>query len=161
LCQHAVIDFVNKVFVLGDREFSMHFSTKDTCPVQAVSLIPRAPYKVINDVIDAFSDIFSHKDTPLGVARNLPLVSIDTGDHSPIRQRAYRLPFSKREECEKLIQQMLREGIIRESDSPWASPVVMTPCKEGWHYALLCRLQKNQRHHQKESLSSSLGSGRL
>jgi transposase InsO family protein len=96
-----------------------------------VSIIPRAPYKVINDVIDAFADIFSHKDTPLGVALNLPLVSIDTGDQSPIRQRGYRLPFSKREECERLIQQMLSEGIIRESDSPWASPVVLTPKKDG------------------------------
>jgi hypothetical protein len=131
LCEQAVVDFVQKVFILGDREFPLRLSRCDSCPVQSVMLLPRSPHEVVNNVIDSYADVFSQRDTPVGTARSLPLVTIDTGDHSPIRQRPYRMPFSKREECEKLVQQMLKEGIIRESDSPWASPITMVLKKDG------------------------------
>lgn len=49
---------------------------------------------------------------------------IQTSDSQPIAQHPYRVPDAHREGVEKEIQWLLENGIIRESDSMWASPMV-------------------------------------
>ena len=56
--------------------------------------------------------------------------SILTGDHPPIKQRPRRTPIAFKGEEEKEIQDMLKRGIIRESSSPWASPIVLVKKKD-------------------------------
>ena len=56
---------------------------------------------------------------------------IETGTHPPIKQRPYRLAQSTAEKASKEVKEMLENGIIRHSNSPWASPVVMVPKKDG------------------------------
>jgi hypothetical protein len=45
---------------------------------------------------------------------------------SPIHTRPYRLPESQRGEIDKQVDKLLKEEIIRESNSPWNSPVSRT-----------------------------------
>ena len=56
-----------------------------------------------------------------------PLVKryIDTGNAKPIKQRAYRISHHQRKEIRKQVEEMLQNGIIKPSVSPWASPVVL------------------------------------
>ena len=56
---------------------------------------------------------------------------IDTGDATPIRQRAYKLPVFKRQEVERQVKEMLDQGIIRPSSSPWSSPITLVEKKTG------------------------------
>ena len=49
----------------------------------------------------------------------------------PIAQRAYRAPLTKRFVIEKEIDDMLAKGIIQPSASPWSSPVLLVPKKDG------------------------------
>jgi hypothetical protein len=56
---------------------------------------------------------------------------IDTGDKLPIRQRYYRASQAEKQFIESEIRRMLRQGLIRTSDSPWASPVVLVMKKNG------------------------------
>ena len=42
----------------------------------------------------------------------------------PIKQRPRRLPYAYREESEKQIKEMLENGVIKPSTSPWSSPIV-------------------------------------
>jgi len=49
---------------------------------------------------------------------------IDTGDSSPRRQPARLVPFAVRREVATQLRKM-QEGVIRPSNSPWASPVVL------------------------------------
>lgn len=131
LCRMSVIDFSNGIFQLGDKKFPMVTTMEEFCPLMATSCIPRASHDVINQVLDAYDDIFSQKTTPVNVAQSLPPVVIDTGSVEPIRQRAYRLPFAKRQKAEECIEEMLKDGVIRPSDSPWASPITLVPKKDG------------------------------
>ena len=55
---------------------------------------------------------------------------IDTGNHVPIAKAAYRTTPAKKTFIENEIQDMLKKGIIRESKSPWAFPVVIVEKKD-------------------------------
>jgi transposase InsO family protein len=48
-----------------------------------------------------------------------------------VHYRPYRLAPIEREKVDQLIQELLNNGIIRESDSPFASPVILVKKKDG------------------------------
>ena len=50
---------------------------------------------------------------------------------SPINTRPYRLPESQKEEVDRQVKQLLEEGIIAKSESPWNSPLLVVPKKPG------------------------------
>ena len=50
-------------------------------------------------------------------------MTIDTGDHPPIKLKPYRTPLNKRHIVEKAVDDMLEAGIIIRSGSPWGFPV--------------------------------------
>ena len=58
-------------------------------------------------------------------------VTINTGDHPPIRQRPYRTPLARRKLVDECIDQMLKDRVIIPSNSPWASPICLVPKKDG------------------------------
>ena len=51
-------------------------------------------------------------------------VTIDVSDAQSIAQRPYRVPDKMKTQVEEQIRKLLEEGIIEESTSYWASPVV-------------------------------------
>ena len=58
---------------------------------------------------------------------------IDTGDAIPKKQSPRCMPFAVREEVAKHLQKMEKAGVIRSSNSPWSSPIVLVHKKDGTH----------------------------
>lgn len=56
---------------------------------------------------------------------------IITTDEVPVRKKAYRLAIDKQQFVDAEIQELLHKEIIQPSVSPWASPVVIVPKKDG------------------------------
>ena len=56
---------------------------------------------------------------------------VDTGDSPPICQKPYTLPLKHYSWVQQEIETLEREGIIKKSLSPWASPIVVVPKKSG------------------------------
>jgi hypothetical protein len=56
---------------------------------------------------------------------------IRTGDAAPVRQKPYRIPYSRREMVKNELDEMLKANVIRPSVSPWAAPIVLVPKKDG------------------------------
>ena len=83
----------------------------------------------IDEVISKLSKIFSHKESKLTPCLVQPIKIITEGP--PICQRAYRAPLMKRNEISKAVDDMLAQGIIQPSCSPWASPVTLVPKPDG------------------------------
>ena len=52
-------------------------------------------------------------------------------NHHPLSSTAYRLPLRKRQVVKTELDKMLAEDIIEPSSSPWASPLVLVPKKNG------------------------------
>ena len=97
--------------------------------VDASDLNPAGKEK-LRSLISEYQDIFSRHSGDIG-RTHLVEHRIDTGDSAPIRQRPRRVPVKLRSVVEGQKQQMLKDGIIEESDSPWCSPVVLARKKDG------------------------------
>ncbi|KAG6623045.1 uncharacterized protein IUM83_12331 [Phytophthora cinnamomi] len=56
---------------------------------------------------------------------------IDVNEHSPIKQRARRVPLRHLRKLYELLRGLLKAGLIAFSNSPWASPIVIVLKKNG------------------------------
>ena len=75
------------------------------------------------------ADVFADDDNP--GRTDMVKHRLNTGNSPPIRQPVRRIPAHKREEARHLLQDMLAKGVIQPSCSPWASPIVLVPKKDG------------------------------
>ena len=83
-----------------------------------------------NDLLVEYADVFALDLSKLGIT-DLVTYAIDTGDSVPIKQAARRIPFALRKMVEDMVQNMLEQGVIKLSSSPWSSPVVLVEKKDG------------------------------
>ena len=83
-----------------------------------------------DELIKKSTDIFALDDSELGCT-NVTSHRIETGDHRPIKQMPYRTPIIHRDKISQMVSEMEKQGVIRPSSSPWASPVVLVPKKDG------------------------------
>ena len=56
---------------------------------------------------------------------------INTGDAAPVRASPYRTSPKEKEIINGQVDEMLAAGVIRPSRSPWSSPVILVPKKDG------------------------------
>ena len=83
----------------------------------------------LNELFREFSDVFSRGEDDLG---NTPLLEHAIETHGPPLRQPYRRqnPAVHRKEMAQ-VQQMLSSNVIRPSNGPWASPLVMVRKKDG------------------------------
>ena len=79
------------------------------------------------DLAQEFSNLFT--DAP--GTTNLVQHHINLTSSEPVRSKPYPVPYSMRESLKKDIDDMMNMGVIRESNSPYASPVVVVKKKDG------------------------------
>lgn len=77
-----------------------------------------------------YADVFATTRDDLGRTGKLKH-DIDTAGAHPVRQRVRRIPPQRRQEVQELLNKMLENGVIKPSNSPWASPVVLVRKKDG------------------------------
>lgn len=84
----------------------------------------------LQSVIVDYADVFALDPSELGMT-DIVQHSIDTGDSPPIRQPACRIPFVVRSTVDHMVGDMLQQGIVQPSHSPWANPIVLVSWKDG------------------------------
>ena len=78
------------------------------------------------DLANQFSSLFTEAPGTTDLAQHHIKLTSD----EPVRSRPYPVPYSMRESLKKDIADMIKMGVIRESDSPYASPVVVVKKKD-------------------------------
>lgn len=80
-------------------------------------------------VCNEFHQVFQQPNQPLSATTQTEHI-IRTVDEEPVYTKSYRFPQIHKKEVEKQITKMLNEGIIRNSISPWSSPIWIVPKKQ-------------------------------
>lgn len=84
----------------------------------------------LKNLLEEFNDVFALDPMEVGQT-DLVQHHINTGEHAPVKQPPRRIPFSMRAKVEALVEEMLGNGIIEHSTSPWASPIVLVAKQDG------------------------------
>ena len=84
----------------------------------------------IEELLIKHKTAFSKDEHDLGLT-HIVSHAIDTGDARPVKQAPRRVPMSLVNEEIKAIENLKKQGVIRESSSPWASPIVLVRKKNG------------------------------
>lgn len=87
--------------------------------------------EVIN-VISEYADCFAEKSSELGKC-SLEKMKIELTTDEPIAIKPYRIPFTKRSIVEDILSDLLNNGIIRHSESPYAFPIVLVQKSNNEH----------------------------
>lgn len=107
-------------------------ATAATDPIDQVdlSMLSSKERDQVQSLLREYSSVFAAHDQDLGcthlVTHDIPLL-----DDIPVRQRYRRIPPSDYELVKEHIHKLLEAEVIRESSSPYASPIVLVRKKDG------------------------------
>lgn len=109
------------------------FSVSDT----VVEEEPIPP--TVNQVLNKYSKVFSTpKELPPTRQHDHTIPFIPLA--KPTNQRPYRVPYAQKVVIEKLVTEMLANGTIQPSQSPFSSLILLVKKKDGdWRFCVDCR----------------------
>ncbi len=115
--------------ISGEDDLGPEVNTK----IQSLTLAPGGDHLSPSQLTDVarlqteFADVFS----PLPGRTNLIQHHIETEPGVVVRSRPYWLPEHKKKVVHLELEAMLEMGVIEESHSDWASPIVLVPKTDG------------------------------
>ena len=125
---------VNMVGVEEDRPMQPLSKEVDSLVDQA-ALTPEEKDE-LRGALRRWTGVFAAHDEDFGQTDAVQH-QIHTGDAAPIRERHRPLPPSMYREMKLLLGDMLEKGVITESRSPWAAPIVLVRKKDGkWRFCV-------------------------
>lgn len=81
-------------------------------------------------ILQEFRDLFGTVSEHFGQAKSAEMV-INLTDHQPFTYRPYRMAEMEKEKVRTIVSELLGAGIVRESSSCYASPVLLVKKKDG------------------------------
>ena len=91
---------------------------------------PEVKKKLIN-LLDKYRDVFASSTRVTGTTTLIEFDIVLKQGAKPVKQKVRPLNPEQRDSLRKQLDLWLKEGVIRESNSPWASALVPTPKKCG------------------------------
>ena len=82
---------------------------------------------VVKQLKEEYPEVFSDLPGKTSACQ----LSIRTGEAEPVASHPYRIPDKLKEGVRREIENLVELGIVEDSVSPWASPVVPVPKKDG------------------------------
>ena len=90
----------------------------------SITNLPEITHPAIAQIIEEYKLLFSPQIGRINIMHH----NIDTGDASPVKVPPCHIPFHYVDRVQKQLTDMVHEGIIRPSSSPWCVPAVYRIC---------------------------------
>lgn len=116
----SVLDSCSVTFSLTDIDETIHCNDK----------LSKGERLELQQLLSTYSDCFSSGLKDLGYTDTTEMV-IELNDMEPVVYRPYRMAFSERSLVRDMVDEMMESGIVRESSSPYASPIILVKKKTG------------------------------
>lgn len=82
------------------------------------------------DLLNNFRNLFGDKPEDLGMAKSAE-IELKLTDDIPFTYRPYRMAEVEKEKVRKIVAELLGANIIRDSESPYSSPILLVKKKNG------------------------------
>ena len=92
--------------------------------------LPENHRQLLMALVLEFANLFALDSSELSCTSTVTH-KVDTGEHPPVKQVPRQVPFALRGKVCQLVQEMLEQGVIKPSSSPWANPIVLVTKKDG------------------------------
>ncbi|KAJ0836439.1 putative nucleotidyltransferase, Ribonuclease H [Helianthus annuus] len=116
---------------VGGTAFLLQITT-----VEPVNKLDPPPCQAVQSVLSRFPRVFQE---PIGLPpkrfqdHDIPLLP----SSKPVSSRPYRQPYFQKSEIEKQVRELLSNGLIRPSHSPFSSPVLLVKKSDGsWRFCV-------------------------
>lgn len=152
-CPLATVTQINQHEIRGKTTLTLHSTGPHAIEVnvQQVGQLPNEGHPALallgegldegqqaqlDALLRKWSHVFATHDEDFG-RTSIITHQIPTGTAPPVRERYRPVPPNLYPEIRALLQNMLDSGVVRESSSPWAAPVVLAKKKDGsWRFCV-------------------------
>ena len=100
------------------------------CEQQNLEGLSEGQKEQFSSLVKEYEDIFAMNSSDLGKS-DLMEHEINTGDCTPIKQPPRRIPPHQREIIDQQLDELVANGRVEQSQSPWSSPVVLARKHDG------------------------------
>ncbi|CAG9134612.1 unnamed protein product [Plutella xylostella] len=118
---------VNVIDVTNSSQNSSICTDKEPITLEMLNIGPKVTESgiiMLLDLLNNFRDCFALNLRELGFT-SITQMTLHLNDNTPVTYRPYRLPFSERAKVREMVGNLLDNGIIQESQSAYASPIVL------------------------------------
>ena len=115
LCAPLIID--------DELPQALPFKNTDPCALD----LPKTDHPSIAQVVEVYKSLFSQQIGQTNITHHI----IETGNAAPVKIPPRPIPFHYVDKVQKQLADMVNEGIIRPSSSPWCAPAVYVPKQNG------------------------------
>ena len=129
VCRAAQIHIVNRI-VSPNPEVLVSVPEIDVDMVRMGDNVNEHDRQTLFTILNKYKHCFASSLKELGCT-NAAEMTIDINNKQPIVYRPYRLSHKEREQVRTMVGEMLDAGIIRESVSEYASPIILVRKKDG------------------------------
>ncbi|GJY03991.1 retrotransposable element Tf2 [Tanacetum coccineum] len=126
LTKHVTQKFVN----LSLMSLCVPTTSTMSLNVTHQSVLEVKDKEALDDLLREFEDVFA-LPTSLPPQRQQDHIIPLKDDVTPVNIRSYKHPLSQKDAIESMVQELLDSKVIRPSNSPFSSPVVMVKKKDG------------------------------
>lgn len=128
LNSEQIIKPINATVSCENTDTDSYLRTQEVLNLLRASHLNSEEANALHDVCSEYSDIFYLPGDKLSHTNALKH-EIVTTPQNPIHVKSYRFPEVHKQEVKKQIDNMLDQGIIEPSMSPWSSPIWVVPKK--------------------------------
>lgn len=129
-CTYERLDGGVRPVLLTACDDSFRTFTLDDIFPQIHADLPVAAREKLLNLLNKYRSCFAQNTKELGKT-DVVKMDIHLTDDNPVTYRPYRLSFAERETVRHIVQDLLNNGIIQESTSPYSSPILLVKKKTG------------------------------
>lgn len=129
LARGGAYEEVNDLYV-GATDFSRTYEPLPLDKVKIGIALDELTLQKFHALLEEYRDCFALNLAELGETK-LTEMHIKLLDDTPVVYNPYRMSLKEREQLQVIIEDLLQHGIIRESTSSYASPVILVNKKNG------------------------------